>query len=359
MRATQVTKYIARQSGLVLTIAASVALMAVGVTTRADEIPNGTPNNPIPSGAEVCDLDIGFLIDRSNSIRNDSESNPGIISSAIRSVTTDLKGTDTRVAVWSFGTMATGYTGDNPLKNTGDDVIVAADYPGRGFTSVKQQSGVNAVNNTVVSIPYGTDREKETAQQKHLVYTGFTNWQAGLKSAVAGSDRPKDADIVFVLSDGDPNFYINQEGEGVWDSDRSGDAARAGVNAADEVKATGNNPRIVVLAVGDTTSDQNYIDNIQRITGGLGNAELNSDYYTGNFNQLGTMLSNAISQACEEITPDDPPEVIVSDPGPKDLPKTGVGSTLAIFSSVAVLGAGLYKFRFAQKTKKASSKRKR
>ncbi len=343
MRATQVTKYILRQSGLVLTIALSVSLMAIGFTTMAGELPSGTANNPIPAGAEVCNLDVGFIIDRSNSIRNDSEANPGIITAAVNEVVDDLKGTDTKVAVWSFGTKATGYVGANPLPDSPS--IAASDYPGIGFTSVKNNTGAQTVKDTVASIPYESEKSDTTKRR-----AGWTNWQAALSESIASGDQPEDADIVFMVTDGDPTLpQTNPNGQ---NPDHS-ESITAGVVAADGVKANGKT-RIVAFAVGQATSDGLYIDNIKRITGGLNDARINSDYFTGNFSQLGSMLRTAIGQACVDLTPDDTPN-----PGPKDLPNTGIGSSLAIFAGVAVLAAGVYKFRFEHKAKKGKGRTKR
>lgn len=341
MRLNHVTKYVMKQGLLALTISAVVASLGISVATTAAELPNGTPNNPVPAGQELCNLNVGFVIDRSNSIRNDSNANPGIITKAVSDVTASLQGTDSKVALWSFGTKATGYTGVNPLNK--EDTITAADYPGIGLTSVKDAGGVNAVKNTVASIPYGTDREKNTPQQIHLVRTGYTNWQAALGEAIANGNRPSDSDILFVLSDGDPNFYTNAQGEGVWDATRkTGEPVVAGVNAANTIKAGSNKTRIVVLAVGDSTSDANYIANIKRITGGLNAAKEGQDYFRGNYNQLGVMMRAAIQQACDKKPVEEPKEE--PEQKPTVLPNTGAGSFIALFSGVSGLAAGTHAF---------------
>ncbi len=336
MRSNQVTKYIVRQSGWVISIAVAVALLAVGITSIADVLPSGTANNPVPSGAKLCNLNVGFLIDRSNSIRNDSEGNPALITSAVNGVVEDLQGTDSKVAVWSFGTKATGYTGANPLADS--PTLTAADYPGIGFTSVKRASGVAAVTNTVSRIPYESEKS-----DRDLRRAGWTNWQAALSESVADGDQPNDADIVFMVTDGDPTLpQADPEGP---NPDHT-DSIIAGVAAADAVKSNGKT-RIVAFAVGQATSDGLYIDNIERITGGLNNAEVNDDYFTGNFNQLGGMIRTAISQACEDLTPDDPTT------STKTLPNTGPTGLIALVAGTAVLGAGAYAYRNSHRRKKS------
>ncbi len=337
MRINQVSKYVMRQSSWVLGIAVGAALLAVGFTTIADNLPNGTANNPVPSGAELCNLNIGFIIDRSNSIRNDSEANPAIISSAVNSVVEDLQGTDSKVAVWSFGTKATGYVGANPLPDA--PALTAADYPGVGFTSVKSSGGVQKVKNTVSSIPYESEKS-----DRNLRRAGWTNWEAAFSEAVAGGDRPADADVVFMVTDGDPT--LPQAVPDGQNPDHS-ESITAGVLAADSVKSNGTT-RIVAFAVGQATTDGLYIGNIKRITGGYNTARANSDYFTGNFSQLGGMIRSAISQACVELEPEDPVT-----PASKDLPNTGPAGVAAVVAGTVGFATGAYAFRNARKNKKS------
>jgi len=313
---------------------ASVAVTALSfgsVMVGAANLPNGTANNPVPAGREVCDLNIGFVIDRSNSIRNDSEANPAIITNAVNNIVTDLKGTDSKVAVWSFGTKATGYTGANPLPDS--PAIAAADFPGIGFTAIKQDSGVNAVKNVVASIPYESENS-----DRDLRRAGWTNWQAALAEANANGSRPADADIVFMITDGDPT--LPQANPGASTADKVTPVV-AGVEAANSVKANGST-RIVAFAVGQATSETDYIDNIKRITGGLESSVRGQDYFIGGFSELGSMLKSAIDQACVEPTPAPSPTTPTPPAKPAALPVTGINGMAIATSLIAGIAAGSY-----------------
>ena len=324
-------KNISRKTSLLAVAGVVTASLSFGVVS-ANSIPSGTNNNPIPRGAEICDLNVGFIIDRSNSIRNDSEQNPQIITDAVSGVVSELQGTETQVAVWSFGTKATGYSGPNPLPDSPD--LTTADYPGIGFTPVNTADGVNTINQTVASIPYASADSERNERR-----AGWTNWEAALVEANANGSTPSDADIVFMITDGEPTLPYTGDNEPPTDEQRA-EAATAGVQAADAVKADGNT-RIVGFAVGHATEEQEYIDNMQRITGGLNTATEGDDYFTGNFSQLGTMLADAIEQACngEEPTPPAPkpePEE------PEALPVTGAGGVIAAVTGVSAVSAAVH-----------------
>ncbi len=315
------------KKGLVsLSIIAVVAAFSTSLVAQAADLPNGSANNPAPSGSKICNLNIGFIIDRSNSIRNDSEANPGIITQSVGEVVDSLKGTDSKVAVWSFGTKATGYTGVNPLPNS--PLITAADYPGVGFTSVKTNQGAQTVKNTVASIPYESKNSAESLRR-----AGWTNWQAAFNESVADGDRPSDADVVFIVTDGDPTVPHDPADPTSLDHTI---AIKAGVAAADNVKSNGKT-RIVALGVGQVANDSMFVNNLKRLSGGLNNAEAKKDYYTGNFSNLGAMLKEAILQACK---PEAKPEVPVTPVA--TLPRTGPASVAAAFGGVSAISATVH-----------------
>lgn len=323
MKYSHVTKQVIKQSLISLSIVAAVAGFSTSIIAQAADLPNGRANNPVPTGDKICNLDIGFIVDRSNSIRNDSEANPAIITNSISSVVDGLQGTDSKVAVWSFGTKATGYTGVNPLPDS--PVITAADYPGIGFTSVKTAQGAQAVKSTVARIPY--ESEKSPA---NLRRAGWTNWQAALSESVANGDRPSDADIVFIVTDGDPTVPHDPADPTSLDHSI---AIKAGVQAADAVKSNGRT-RIVALGVGQVATDGMFVNNLKRLSGGLNGAQANKDYFTGNFSNLGSMLKEAIAQACE---PAEKPEVPITPVA--TLPNTGPAGVLAAFGGVSAIAA--------------------
>ena len=88
-----------------------VSLLA-GVRPATAEPGPGTANNPWPTD---CDMRIGVVVDRSHSIRAASESNPGLVRSAVTDLAARLAGTGASMAVWSFSTLASGFAGPHPL----------------------------------------------------------------------------------------------------------------------------------------------------------------------------------------------------------------------------------------------------
>lgn len=329
-------------------------LIASPVTYATNKLPNGTANNKI-NQANICSLKIGVLIDRSNSIRNDSEQNPQYIRNAVGEIASGLKGTDSQMAVWSFGTKATGYQGKNIIiGNNGTDKsktaasIKLSDYPGVGFTSLKDQSGVTAIKNTVNLIPFSTD--KLSAQNSSLAEreVGWTNWQAALIESNASGSKPAQADIVFMITDGTPTLPRDFHAEPTTDPLDKNQIARqavvSGVQAADSVKKSAAKTRIVAIGVGDVMKTDDGIDNLKRISGGLSNAKQNDDYYLVNgFSDLGSELNKAIKQACDEkpITKPTPqPKPTPAPEQPAELPKTGMTET--ILSGATGLGALTY-----------------
>jgi hypothetical protein len=325
-----------------LAFATAIAVTGMSLTSvmvGADSLPNGVANNPVPAGREVCSLNVGFLIDRSNSIRNDSEGNPAVITSAVNSIVDDLKGTDSQVAVWSFGTKATGYVGANPLSDS--PAITAADYPGIGFTGVKSTGDVQAVKITVASIPYESENSATPLRR-----AGWTNWQAALAESSANGDSPADADVVFMLTDGDPTLPQNTANPDGQNPDKVTPVVK-GVEAADAVKSNGQT-RIVGFAIGQATSDEAYINNIKRVTGGLTEAKQGQDYFVGDFSELGSMMRDAIDQVCVE----QPEKDVEPEQAPKALPNTGFGSSALVGSLVAGAAAGAYVHRKNTRTQR-------
>lgn len=330
-------------------------LMISPVAYATNKLPNGTANNKI-NQANICSLKIGILIDRSNSIRNDSEQNPQYIRNAVGEIATDLQGTDSQMAVWSFGTKATGYQGKNIIVgNNGTDKsktaanIKLSDNPGVGFTSLKGQNGVTTIKNTVNSIPFSTDNLNAEHSSLAEREVGWTNWQAALLESNANGSKPAQADVIFMITDGTPTLPRSSTND-------EAQAVVSGVQAADSVKNSPAKTRIVAIGVGDVMKTDDGVDNLKRISGGLSNAKQNDDYHLVNgFSELGGELNKAIKQACDEKPAPEPKPTPIPKPTPKptpkpeptpapeqpeELPKTGMAE--AILSGAAGLGALTY-----------------
>ena len=303
------------KSAIGLTFAAIVAVSPIASATSV--LPDGTSNNKI-NQANICSLKVGILIDRSNSIRNDNESNPKHIRDAVSNVATTLQGTDTKLAVWSFGTKATGYQGKNIIigdNGTNADkestAIKLSDYPGVGFTSLKDANGVSTINNTVKSIPFSTD--KLTAANSSLAEreVGWTNWKAAFVESTANSSTPAQSDLLIMITDGTPTLPRDFTKEATTDPLAMNQIARQavveGVAASQQVKNSSTKTRIVAIGVGDVTKTDDGVDNLKRVSGGLNSAVENDDYYlSDNYATLGTKLSSAIKQACDKTPAPDP-----------------------------------------------------
>lgn len=295
----------------VLGLSALGIIVGSPLTYATSALPSGTRNNEINQN-DLCSLNIGILIDRSNSIRNDDEKNPQYIRQSVADVATALQGTDSQIAVWSFGTKATGYQGKNIIiGDNGNNFdkeaapIKLADYPGIGFTSMKTASGVSAIKNTVNSIPFSTDRLSAANSSLAEREVGWTNWQAAFVESNAGGSTPSKADIVFMITDGTPTLPRDFTEEPTRDPFQQDEVSRqavtSGVSAANQVKNSAAKTRIVAIGVGDVTKTLEGVDNLKRISGGLSNSVEGEDYYlSANFANLGTELNKTIEQVCKE-----------------------------------------------------------
>lgn len=353
-----------------------LGLSALGIiagsplTYATSALPSGTRNNEINQN-DLCKLKIGILIDRSNSIRNDDEKNPQYIRQSVVDVATALQGTDSQIAVWSFGTKATGYQGKNIIiGDNGNNFdkeaapIKLADYPGIGFTSMKTTSGVSAIKNTVNSIPFSTDRLTAANSSLAEREVGWTNWQAAFIESNAGGSTPSGADVLFMITDGVPTLPRDFNKEPTRDPFQRDDITRqaisSGVNAANQVKNSASKTRIVAIGVGDVTETLEGVDNLKRISGGLSDAVEGDDYYlSSNFANLGTELNKTIEQVCkEEPTKPVPTPAPTTKPTPKpetkpapvvapvetkgtekvvELPKTGPMEVISATSGLTLL----------------------
>ena len=277
---------------LAATLASFVPVsLLVGTRPAAAEPGAGTANNPWPTS---CDMRVGVVVDRSHSIRAAGEQNPGLVRDAVGDLAQRLSGTGAAMAVWSFSTLASGFTGPNPLGGTAVD---AADYPSIGFTSLDTPAGTAAVRGTVDAIPFALPPADPTDPTRDRL--GATNWEAGLghgshgiPGAVApNGDRPRDADVLVFVTDGNPTIHNAQlAGLGAGTADDDVDAALV---AAQEAKTVGAPTRVVAVGVGDVN-----VANLERVTGGYPAAQEGEDYWTTDFGGLGDALVDVATRIC-------------------------------------------------------------
>ena len=251
----------------------------------------GIANNPWPTS---CDMRVGVVVDRSHSIRSAGDENPGLVRAAVGDLAERLGGTGADLAVWSFSTLASGFTGPNPF---GGAAVDAADYPSIGFTSLDTPAGRAAVGATVDAIPFELPPADPTDPTRDRL--GATNWEAGLgrtshgiPGAVApNGDRPTDADVLVFVTDGNPTLRNAQlAGLGTGTADDDVDAA---LDAAEDVKTTGAATRVVAVGVGEVN-----VTNLERVTGGYPAAQEGQDYWTTDFGDLGEALFDVATRIC-------------------------------------------------------------
>lgn len=266
-----------------------VALLAGARPAGAEPGP-GIANNPWPVD---CNMRVGVVVDRSHSIRAASGQNPALVRHAVGDLADRLQGTGASMAVWSFSTLASGFSGPNPL---GGADVEAADYPSIGFTSLATGAGVASVTATANAIPFELPPADPTDPNRDRL--GATNWEAGLghtshgiPGAVApNGDRPRDADVLIFFTDGNPTISNGQLTGGADTSDADVDAALV---AADEVKTTSAPTRIVGVGVGNVNAP-----NLERVTGGYPAAQEFEDYWLTDFGGLGDTLLDVATRIC-------------------------------------------------------------
>ncbi len=273
-----------------------VALLAGARPAGADPGP-GIANNPWPTD---CNMRVGVVVDRSDSIEGAGDQNPALVRSAVGDLARRLSGTGASMAVWSFGTLASGYSGPNPFAGApAGSMIEPGDYPSIGFTSLATPAGVAGVTGTVDSIPFTHTFNAPTDPDTRRV--GATNWEAGLgrtshgiPGAVApNGDRPRDADVVIFFTDGAPTIDNQQLADGVAGVTATDAKVDAALTAAEEVKTTGAATRIVAVGVGEVNAP-----NLERITGGYPAAQENEDYWLTDFGGLGDALLDVATRIC-------------------------------------------------------------
>lgn len=283
-------------------LAASVAwfvpvTLLAGARPAGAEPGPGVANNPWPTD---CNMRVGVVVDRSDSIKGASDDNPALVQGAVGDLAERLSGTGASMAVWSFGTLASGYSGPNPFAGApAGATIQASDYPSIGFTSLSTPAGVHAVRGTVDAIPFTHTFNAPTDPDTRRV--GATNWEAGLGRSSHGmpgavapnGDRPRDADVVIFFTDGAPTIDNRQLADGIAGVDATDAKVDSALAAAEEVKTTSAPTRIIAVGVGNVNAP-----NLERVTGGYPAAEEFQDYWLTDFGGLSDALLDVATRIC-------------------------------------------------------------
>ena len=256
----------------------------------------GSPNRPWPSG---CDVDVGLVIDRSNSIKQDDPGNPALVRLAAGGLVDRLTGTGARVAIWSFGTMASGFEGPNPWNP--EVSLGGADSPSIGFTAPADVATAQPLHDVIGRIPFvaGANTDPNDPDTNRA---GGTNWEAALGSASAAGtgavapdgSTPGDADVLIFFTDGNPTVHGAEPAPDHPRPHTSDADVDAGIAAADRLKQGGTR----VVAVGASLGGGLTIANLERVTGGLGTAVEGEDYFNTTIEGLDQALFELTTRFC-------------------------------------------------------------
>jgi hypothetical protein len=216
-----------------------------------------------PDWPTTCEIKVTLILDHSNSIKLAGSANPDLMKDAAKSFVDVMAERNAMASVVSFWDRAATEILLTPLDST---------------------IHVNAVKAAVDGILFYTSNAN-----------GATNWEAAFKEASESvsitSDPQKPADLVIILTDGEPTTYgyPNDLGDGavVHDID-----INHGVEGANIVKGEGT--RIVAVGIG-AAFDFAAIENLKRISG----PDENDDYFlAGSFDQLEGKLQEIASRLC-------------------------------------------------------------
>ena len=193
-----------------------------------------------------------MLFDLSGSIGN----NLPLVKAAGTEFVTDLTGTPTSIALFTFSTNSP----QNPTNSQNRPALVSIADPA-GATQVK--GWINGFSKA----------------------EGGTNWDAGLRRV---ADAPQQYDVVVVITDGNPTAW---EGEKSSTSTINDYDVENAVHSANWVKSEGT--RVVSIGVSGQSGGLSPV-NLQTISGTV----LNSDYYLTTFGDLDDVLSSIALNGC-------------------------------------------------------------
>jgi uncharacterized repeat protein (TIGR01451 family) len=175
-----------------------------------------------------------------------------------------LTGTNSSVAVFTFGT-------NSPASGT-------TNYP----------------------VPLALDANRATLENRIQITTSgtqYTNWDRGLRS-VADANLANDYDLVLLVTDGAPNYISATNGTGAVQVNGTNVTLRsleAAVYSANAIKAEGT--RILGVGVGNGVSGE-VIRNLRAVTG----PTANSDYYqTADWSALNAQLRDIAAAATCQV----------------------------------------------------------
>ncbi|MCH9817033.1 MAG: hypothetical protein K0U64_11405, partial [Actinomycetia bacterium] len=271
-----------------------------------------TARNPVVP--EQCGTNITLVLDASGSIGGNNNN----VRNAARSFLDSLKDTGSQGRVLDF---ATGVRQTAPMS-----LITGSSLSGGGIhddaLNAYYRNGQKGVPITGRSWHYrGSGNPTSTRR-----YTGpfnassnnerqYTNWQAALEESSG-----QGTELVVFITDGDPSAATSngKSNQGLdapphvpdylikLDRNDGQDYSFwKGINAANDLKASGRNPRVLAVGVGKALSNNTSLNRLKAVAGpdvydGTGSFDINVDDVTTvrDFNRLGESLKKVATELC-------------------------------------------------------------
>jgi len=248
------------QAGNSYASTANFMVNATGIQASSGMWPESMDNPPMP---HTCGLNVALVLDLSYSVQMANAVDT--LKQAAEGFTKSLMGTNSQVALFSFGTTAPAIGNTN-----------------HGLTPVSTQSGVNTVNNWIENVKISSAE--------------YTNWDRGIyQVAEQQADLPagqKMYDLVIVLTDGNPTRY--GAGTATTGSPTRFAEVEQAIFSANALKARGT--RVVAVGVGDGVTEAQ--PNLAAISG----PTANSDYFTVGWAEAAATLSQFAVMGCSSAT---------------------------------------------------------
>ena len=222
-----------------------------GNNTNGGTDDNGTTGADVPL---TCSSNIIIVADESGSIAEAGAINN--VKDAIRNLVKGYKGNGSKAAVIHFS-------------NNAQLVKPMTTIETAGVAPNQENAFTNGYNPTV----------------------GQTNWEAGLKEALNQVNANPGPEIVFFITDGQPNKYLDANGN-VQSGSEAQSVAEA-VAVANQINSSGG--RIVAIGVGDISSSATAQSNLNQI------ASSNEDAIVGQTSDLNSIIGEYVTKSCSDI----------------------------------------------------------
>ena len=247
--------------------------------------------------------------DNTTGCQSDADCPAGFCHQGMCVVPTDDNNTDDN------NTDYNGTTGADIPFTCSSNIIVVADESG----SIAQAGATTTVRNAILDLVRGYKGHGSKAAIIHFATTaqlvkpmttieteplqeysftggynpsvGETNWEAGLKLALNQVVSNSGPEIVFFITDGQPNKYLDNSGN-VQSGSEAQSVAEA-VAVANQINSSGG--RIVAIGVGAISSSPTAQSNLNQI------ASTSDDAIVGQTSDLSAIIGEYVTKSCSDI----------------------------------------------------------